>query len=706
MADKKMFIKYILICLFGSIFGFAMISAVDVNLEDEQTTAFCLFHTADITWLTPTPEPVFSRMSEKANSDPTPTSTPFSPTPTPAANTIYVPYHYATIQLALDAAQNGDTIYVAPGEYRGEGNVNLKFRGKSAHLTSFPDKAMPVINCEGSEYEPRRAFLFMQNDGPEVRVSNFAIVNGFHYESGAGMRFLAGSAPIIENVLIEDCHSMGFGGGLHAESSGVILNRVRIVNCSAVYGGGGASFKGSHPTLFPTIYKCEFINNTCQYPEGGGGATALYWSEPVFTSCVFRGNQETALLINSDPLSSFQVNNCLFDDNQGGVKVQMGTGIIDTSTFANNTQFAVWGDPVRSNIHMVRVCMWGEEDIATNVTSAEYSNIPYIPGAEMHRCFHVNPIFVEGPWGNHYVYQGGDNLPISPNVNTGGPPVWMVSFPGPGYPVFLANMTTCTEHTPDTRFADIGYHYTISDQEPTPGPPPERPVIEDVLGSTDQFQNNTQMVFLITAKVEAPSSCVPIDTVELYWENFPTPWKLYDDGTHGDQVAGDGRYSRLLTFAGAQLPEYHFNMYVVATDIKGQVGTKMPYIIAVESGYREQPQQPVISERYVWYEPVSPGKDETGFLWILAKVDHPLGLDHIDEVKLMFEGADTGIRLLDIGSQADLGEGDGYFGVIIIYNGLQIPEPAEVTLDVVAVDHEGNYSTEWPIAWKTRTFYD
>jgi hypothetical protein len=712
MTSKTMLKNCVTLVVLGMcIFGFTIINAVDTDdcKYSEQTTRLQgLFGQAGRKQLlSSTPMPVVTDTpAPTATPDVTPTSTPFSPTPTPAANTIYVPYHYPTIQLALDAANNGDTILVAPGEYTGNGNVNLKFRGKAVHLTSFPDKAMPVINCDGSENDHCRAFLFMRDDGPEVRVSNIAIVNGFHYESGAGMRFLPGSAPIIDNVLIEDCHSMSFGGAVHAEASGVMLNRVRIINCSAVYGGGGASFQGSHPTLSPTVYKTEFIDNTSQYPESGGGAAVLYWSEPVFTSCVFRGNQNAALLFNSDTSSSFQVNNSLFVDNQGAVKVLMGNATIDTCTFSGNSDYAVLGDPARSIIHLNRVCMWGEQDIGVNIALAEFSNIPFIPGAEMHRCFHSDPIFVEGPWGSHYVFQSGKNFPMSPNINTGGPPVWMISFPGPGYPVYLDNMTTCPEHEPDTRFADIGYHYTIGDQEPTPRPPPERPVIEDVLGSTDEYKNDSQMTFLITAKVDPPAPGVEIDMVELYWENFPTPWRLYDDGTHGDRVAGDGRYSRLLTFAGAQLPEYDFTMYVVATGVNGEIGTKMPYIIAVESGYRAQQEGPELSERYVWYEPVTPGSDETGFLWILAKVEHSQGLEHIDEVRLMFDGADTGIRLLDIGSQADLGEGDGYFGVIIVYNGLQIPEPGEITLDVVAVDREGHHSTEWPIAWKTRSFYD
>jgi hypothetical protein len=632
----------------------------------------------------------------------TPTATPFSPTPTPADHCIYVPYHYPGIQLALDAAANGDTIYVAPGEYTGSQNVNLKFRGKTVHLTSFPGETMPVINCEGSDVEPKRAFLFMREDGFGAKVSNICIVNGYHYESGAGIRLLAGSAPVIENVIIENCHSMGFGGGIHAESSGVILNRVRIVGCSSVYGGGGASFQGSHVTLRPIVYRTEFLGNTCQYPQGGGGALTLYWAEPIFTSCEFRDNHETGLLFKSDPESRFEIYNCLFAGNTGGVMVSMGTGIIENSTFSGNTGFALWCDPIRTDVHVLRTCMWGEDDMSLSISSAKYSNMPECAGADMTKCFHANPLFLEGPHGSFYVMQGAGQS-VSPNINTGGAPCWMVTFPGPGYPVYLDNMTTSVDHIPDTRFSDIGFHYTLNDQEPTPRPPPERPVIEDILGSTEEFHNNTEMRFLITALVEPPGPDAEIDTVELYWDMFPTPWRLYDDGTHGDLVANDGRYSRMLVFAGMYLPEYWFRMYVVASSTQGDVGIKMPYILAVESGLKPQPPGPVITGRHLWYEPVMPGVDENGYLWILARVEHPLGPDQITDVRLTFEGNDTGLRLLDIGSQADLEKGDGYYGIMILYNGLQIPEPVEVVLEVDACDRDGNVSSTWPVGWKTRS---
>jgi len=615
-----------------------------------------------------------------------------------------VPYQYPSIQIAIDAAEDGDAIYVAPGVYRGDANTDLKFNGKAVHLTAFPSMPTPVIDCLGSETNYHQGFIFNSRDGRETRVSNLAVINGFH-GLGGGMWFLPGSAPEIRNCLIRDCMAEWSGGGIQAFSSGVILNRVHVENCASIDGGGAAAcFQGGHDLLQPVMYRCKITDNEC-FNSNFGTVHIDTGSEPIITSCEFVNNVKHALWFNSGHGTYLDLNNSLFTGNNVGLIIQSGRAHIENSTFSGNHEYALSGYASMAQVDILRTCVWGQNDMIHNITSAKFCNIPDPDRDGAENCFCVNPIFVSGALGNFYLYQGVPNEPFSPNVNTGGAGVWMVQFPGPGYKVALENMTTSTIHAPDTRFSDIGYHYTLFDDEPTPQPPPERPVIEDILGCTEDFSHNAEMTFLVTVLMAEPEDGATIQSVELYYENFPAEIQLVDDGTCGDHTAGDRRYSRRLRFVPFQLPDDGYEMYVVAMDSDGDMSVKIPYLLSVQNpGTRAGSEScPHISESYVWCEPVTPGVDEDGFLWILARVEHPHGREHIAEVRLELNGVDTGLRLRDVGSCFDLGEHDGYYGVFLEYNGLDFGESCAIVMDTVAVDMDGEHSNRWPVSWKTRS---
>ncbi|MHC4676624.1 MAG: hypothetical protein ACYTBZ_29420, partial [Planctomycetota bacterium] len=55
----------------------------------------------------------------------------------PAAAAVhYVPTDYATIQVAIDASVDGDTVVVVPDTYSGPGNRNISFKGKAITVQS------------------------------------------------------------------------------------------------------------------------------------------------------------------------------------------------------------------------------------------------------------------------------------------------------------------------------------------------------------------------------------------------------------------------------------------------------------------------------------------------------------------------------------------------------------------------------------------
>jgi hypothetical protein len=79
--------------------------------------------------------------------------------------TLYVPTQYETIQAAIDAAEDLDTVVVSPGRYTGQGNRDLDFKGKAITVQSI-DPSDPnvvtatVIDCNGTQDDPHRGFHF------------------------------------------------------------------------------------------------------------------------------------------------------------------------------------------------------------------------------------------------------------------------------------------------------------------------------------------------------------------------------------------------------------------------------------------------------------------------------------------------------------------------------------------------------------------
>jgi len=63
---------------------------------------------------------------------------------------IYVPGSYTTIQAAINAANNGDTVWVADGIYTGPGNKNLTWSGKHITVKSENGPSNCIIDCQNS----------------------------------------------------------------------------------------------------------------------------------------------------------------------------------------------------------------------------------------------------------------------------------------------------------------------------------------------------------------------------------------------------------------------------------------------------------------------------------------------------------------------------------------------------------------------------
>ena len=93
------------------------------------------------------------------------------------------------IQAGIDSCGYGDTVLVASGVFRGDGNRDLDFKGKpivvlaeSRYDTTITDST--VIDCEGSSESCHRGFYFHSGETSTSIVEGLIIINGYSRPSG------------------------------------------------------------------------------------------------------------------------------------------------------------------------------------------------------------------------------------------------------------------------------------------------------------------------------------------------------------------------------------------------------------------------------------------------------------------------------------------------------------------------------------------
>ncbi len=187
---------------------------------------------------------------------------------------------YPTIQIALVAAADGDVIELTDGTFAGDGNRDIDFQGRAVTVRSQSgDPGTCIIECNGSETDPHRGFIFQTDEGPDSVVEGITVVHGWVEMYGGGIFCEDYASPTITRCTLLK-NEAAYGGGMCGGAFSTITGCSFIEN-EAVRGGG----LGRAPSTVLT--DCEFVGNAATY---GGGIYIRSSCSPSLTRCLFEGN--------------------------------------------------------------------------------------------------------------------------------------------------------------------------------------------------------------------------------------------------------------------------------------------------------------------------------------------------------------------------------------------------------------------------------
>jgi predicted outer membrane repeat protein len=200
-----------------------------------------------------------------------------------------------SIDAAMDAAENFDTIYVSNGTY-GVPMLGLMFTD-GIILQSVNGPSNTIITGGGSESVIRAGFL---NTEPTL-IDGFTITNGYSNGDAGGVLLTWNST--LQNCIITGCRADGDGGGVYLGGGGVVSNCV-ITRNAAGSGGGGIHIRDGG-----TVTHSRVIANMA---TNGGGGIYLYSTNPAAASLI------DSCLVVSNSTSTVS-------EDGGGVYIQRGT---------------------------------------------------------------------------------------------------------------------------------------------------------------------------------------------------------------------------------------------------------------------------------------------------------------------------------------------------------------------------------------------
>ena len=274
---------------------------------------------------------------------------------------------FATIQEALNAVTEGDTVYLADGRYTGKGNYNIVFPDGEILLASASgDPRKCIIDCESldrafvfGEFRSCSGNVFISGAPPphyrhRATIKGITITNGYSDMGGAVLcnKF---TEPTFVDCLFIGNHSLEKGGAFHfIQSEAVLINCILAKNTSDIEGGAISQVCCSAPKFI----NCTIVHN---HAPVGAGIQLTRSSIPVLTRSIiaFNGPGEGISCTGMYGNCKIRVRGSNIYSNQGGnihdcnVKDELDAGFISSDPLFVNPQLNDYRLQVKSPCNSV-----------------------------------------------------------------------------------------------------------------------------------------------------------------------------------------------------------------------------------------------------------------------------------------------------------------------------------------------------------------
>lgn len=196
--------------------------------------------------------------------------------------TIHVPDEIASIQEAIDTANDLDTILVSNGQYY----ESINFNGKRIYLTSLYYKTLDTLDIVNTVIKGQKNSVvrFQNHEDSTAVLDGFTLTGGsnaYSFLEGGGI-YIKAANPTLKNLIIEDNIKFfpmenGVGGGIYCDNGSIKANNLKIRNNRSGSNTGGGGIYATNSSVI--LNNCEIINNTTASLLYCGG---LYFSNINF----------------------------------------------------------------------------------------------------------------------------------------------------------------------------------------------------------------------------------------------------------------------------------------------------------------------------------------------------------------------------------------------------------------------------------------